>query len=137
MPTVAPPSHPFVQSAMLYYTACRKETAFPMPTNQRHAIYALMERQMSVVLRRDPCEDILLGLIILAHSPPMQIPHNDMYRDPFRANTLAYNMATELGLEDSVKKISRHQASEVNWNDQRLLLREVCLVSLLCRRSKR
>ena len=114
---------------MLYYTACMKEATFPMPTDQRHAIYALMERQMSVVLRRDPCEDVLLGLIILAHSPPLQIPHNDLYRDPFRANTLAYNMAVELGLEDSVKKLSRLPASEINWDDQGLLLHDLCLVS--------
>jgi hypothetical protein len=131
VPSAAPPSHPFIQSAIIYYMACMKESTFPMPRDQRHAIYALMERQMSVVLRVDACTDVLLGLIILAHSPALQIPNNDIYRDPFRANTLAFNMAVDLELEESVKKISRHRASDITWSTHELLLRNMGLVSSL------
>lgn len=123
------PTNLFVQTCMLYFVACFKDSTFSMPREQRHAIYALMDRQYVIMLRADPSRDLVLGLLILAFSSLPQLEQNVIYADPFRSSVLAYNMAADLGLEESMRKLRLLRPSEITWAVYEKLLRDVGLVS--------
>ena len=125
----SPPADLFVQTCMLYCVACVKDSTFPMPREQRHSIYALMDRQYVIMIRADPSRDLALGLLILSFSPLPQLEHNVIYADPFRSAVLAYNMAADLGLEESMRKLRSLRPTEITWNFYEKLLRDLGLVS--------
>jgi hypothetical protein len=125
----SPPTNLFLQTCMLYFVACFKDSTFSMPREQRHAIYALMDRQYAIVLRADPSRDLVLGLLILTFSPLPQLEQYVVYADPFRASVLAYNMAADLGLDESMRKLRLLRPAEITWAIYEKLLRDAGLVS--------
>lgn len=125
----SPPTDLFLQTCILYYIACVKDATFAMPKEQRHSIYALMDRQYVIMLRADPSKDLALGLLILTYSPVPQVEYNVIHADPFRAAGLAYQMAADLGLEESVIKLRTLRTHEITWKLYAKLLDDQGLVS--------